>query len=335
VQVVQNSIGVNGTSRGVRGRVAVISQPGEIQLQEQSFRDPTPGEVRVRIEGCGVCASNLPVWKGEPWFQYPFEPGAPGHEAWGRIDAVGPNITDLNIGDRVALLSSNAFAAYDFASASQVIKLPSSLDDVPVPAEPLGCAMNIFRRSEISAGQTLAIVGAGFLGTIVTRLAANAGANVIAISRRTEPLNLARQYGAHETIQSTDTERVKKIVMEMTLGVGCDCVIEAAGKQTTLDLASELTRELGRLVIAGYHQDGPRQVNMQLWNWRGLDVINAHERDPNVYVKGMKEAVAAIESGALDPLPLYTHVFALDELSSAFNTLDARPGNFMKALVML
>jgi len=54
-------------------------------------------------------------------------------------------------------------------------------------------------------------------------------------------------------------------------------VIEAAGQQWPLDLATELTRERGRLIIAGYHQDGPRQINMQLWNWRGLDVINAHE----------------------------------------------------------
>ena len=69
-------------------------------------------------------------------------------------------------------------------------------------------------------------------------------------------------------------------VRELTGGTFCDRVIEAVGKQWPLDLAAELTREGGRLVIAGYHQDGPRQVNMQLWNWRGFDVVNAHERDP-------------------------------------------------------
>jgi hypothetical protein len=54
------------------------------------------------------------------------------------------------------------------------------------------------------------------------------------------------------------------------------------------DLAGELCAERGRLVIAGYHQDGMRQVNVQLWNWRGIDVINAHERDPQAYVDGMR-----------------------------------------------
>jgi threonine dehydrogenase-like Zn-dependent dehydrogenase len=88
-------------------------------------------------------------------------------------------------------------------------------------------------------------------------------------------------------------------------------------------------------MIAGYHQDGPRQVNMQLWNWRGLDVINAHERDPKVYLKGMQEAVDAVANGLLDPVPLYTHTFGLDELADALNMTRDRPDGFMKALVMM
>jgi threonine dehydrogenase-like Zn-dependent dehydrogenase len=102
-----------------------------------------------------------------------------------------------------------------------------------------------------------------------------------------------------------------------------------------LDLASELTSERGRLVIAGYHQDGPRQVNMQLWNWRGLDVINAHERDPRVYVEGMRSAIRAVEAGVMNPRPLYTHTFALDELPRAFETLAQSPEGFVKALIVV
>ena len=74
---------------------------------------------------------------------------------------------------------------------------------------------------------------------------------------------------------------------------------------------------------------------MQLWNWRGLDVINAHERDSAVYVQGMSDAVNAVVSGAFDPTPLYTHTFPLDRISDAFNAMQQRPHNFMKALVTL
>jgi threonine dehydrogenase-like Zn-dependent dehydrogenase len=123
-------------------------------------------------------------------------------------------------------------------------------------------------------------------------------------------------------------------VRELTGGKFCDRVIEAVGKQWPLDLAAELTREGGRLVIAGYHQDGPRQVNMQLWNWRGFDVANAHERDPGVAVRGMREAVEAIESGLVDPRMLITHRYPLERLDEALNATRDRPGNFVKAVVV-
>ena len=93
-------------------------------------------------------------------------------------------------------------------------------------------------------------------------------------------------------------------------------MIEAVGQQWPLDLAGELTAERGRLVIAGYHQDGPRQVNMQLWNWRGLDVINAHERDPAVYLAGMRDAAEAVAGGRLDPGTLYTNTYTLEALGN-------------------
>ena len=123
-------------------------------------------------------------------------------------------------------------------------------------------------------------------------------------------------------------------VKQLTDSHLCDRVIEAVGTQWPLDLAAELTRERGRLVIAGYHQDGPRTVNMQLWNWRGLDVVNAHERDLTIYVQGIRDAVTAIQSGALDPWPLLTHRFPLERLDEALNTARDRPDGFLKALVV-
>src|SRR5215218_9533029 len=97
----------------IAGRAAVITQPGRIETKHTLFRVPADDEVRVKLEGCGVCASNIPVWQGEPWFQYPLEPGAPGHEAWGRVQMTGPEVQGVFPGDRVAILSSHAYAEYD------------------------------------------------------------------------------------------------------------------------------------------------------------------------------------------------------------------------------
>jgi threonine dehydrogenase-like Zn-dependent dehydrogenase len=315
------------------GRVAVIVAPGRVEVRTQPVPEPGAGEVRIRLEGCGVCGSNLGIWQGRDWFSYPQQPGTPGHEGWGVIHAVGDGVTGLEPGQRVAALSQHAFAAYDIAPATAVVPVPASLDGMPFPGEPLGCAMNVFRRAGIEAGQTVAIVGIGFLGALLTQLASRAGARVIAISRRPFALEVARACGAHDTVPMDDHARIVDRVRDLTGGAFCDRVVEAVGLQWPLDLAGELTRERGRLVVAGFHQDGPRQVDMFLWNWRGLDVINAHERDPAVYVQGMREAAAAIADGALDPALLYTHEFALDQLGAALDAMRDRPDGFLKALV--
>jgi threonine dehydrogenase-like Zn-dependent dehydrogenase len=314
-------------------RAAVLAGPGQIRIDTLPLPEPGPTQVRVRLEGCGVCASNLTPWAGPEWMQFPTEPGSLGHEGWGVIDAVGEEVAGLEIGQRVAALSYRSYADYDIAEADAVVPLPESLKGQPFPGEPLGCAMNIFRRSDIEAGQTVAIVGIGFLGAILTRLATDAGARVIAISRRPFSLDVARRFGAAETIPMEDHNFIIERVKELTGGQFCERVIEAVGKQWPLDLASELVRERGKLIVAGYHQDGPRQVNMWLWNWRGIDVINAHERDPKAYADGIREAVDAVASGRLDPSSLYTHTYPLDRLDEALNATRDRPDGFLKAFV--
>lgn len=297
------------------------------------MRPPDAGEVRVRLEGCGVCASNLPVWEGRPWFTYPLSPGAPGHEGWGIVDAVGQGVEDVTVGDRVTLLSYHAYAEYDVAPASGVVRLSEALAGRAFPGEPLACVMNIFRRSAIERGQTVAIVGIGFIGAALAALATRAGARVIALSRRPFALEMAERMGAATQVSLEDPSRAVAQVRAFTGGEGCHCVIEAVGMQQTLDVATELTGVRARLVIAGYHQDGPRRVNLQEWNWRGLDVINAHERDPGVYRRGMQAAIELVAGGGFDPEPLWTHRFPLEEADAAFEALAARPAGFMKALI--
>jgi threonine dehydrogenase-like Zn-dependent dehydrogenase len=314
-------------------RAAVLVGPGRVELTTVETPIPKAGQVRLRLEGCGVCASNLTPWAGPEWMRFPTEPGALGHEGWGVIDALGDGVEGLSVGERIAALSYNSYAEYDVADAQAVVPLPAVLADRPFPGEPLGCAMNIFRRSKIEAGQTVAIVGIGFLGAVLTKLATDAGARVIAISRRRYSLEVARRMGAAEILPLDDRTRIVEQVSALTGGTLCDRVIEAVGKQEALDLAAELTRERGLLVIAGYHQDGPRQVNMWLWNWRGLDVINAHERDPKIYIAGIREAVDAVAAGRIDPVSLCTHSYPLGRLDEALNATRDRPDGFLKAVV--
>src|SRR5690625_4723649 len=212
-------------------RAAVLVAPGQFELQEVELPEPKPNQVRIRLQGCGVCASNIPAFEGREWFHYPMEPGALGHEGWGVVDALGDDVVDFALGERVAALSFKAYADYDVADADALVRLPAALKDKPFPGEALGCAMNIFRRAQIEPGQTVAIIGIGFLGGALTRLATRAGARVIAIARSPSALALAKLMGAAELVHMQEHEAVIEQVSQLTEGDFCPRVIECTGKQ--------------------------------------------------------------------------------------------------------
>ena len=315
-------------------KAAVLTAPRTIEIDEVAVPVPGADEVLIKLEGTGLCSSNIPVWEGRDWFSYPVAAGNPGHEGWGTVEQVGANVTALQIGDRVSCLSYNAYAEYDIAKAEQVVKLPKSFAGKPFPGEPLGCAMNIFARSDIHQGQNVAIVGAGFLGLLLVQLCKSAGANVIAISQRDFSLEAANTVGADHLIKMDDHYEIINKVTELTGGQLCERVIEVTGKEWPLNLSIELTAERGKLIVAGFHQDGMRSVNMQMLNWRGIDLISAHERDPKQYIKGIQDAIVAVEDQKMDPFPLYTHQLPLGSAAEAFEILASRPDGFIKALII-
>lgn len=316
-------------------KAAVFTGAGQMKLEDVPVPIPQSNDVLIRIEGCGVCASNLAHWEGMPWSQFPMAPGSMGHEAWGIVDSIGPQVKNFSVGDRVTGLSYQSYAEYDISKSDALLKLPEGMNHLPFPGESVGCAFNIFRRTQICFGQTVAIVGIGFLGAILTKLASLAGARVIAISRRPFSLEIAKAMGADDVIVMDDHSKIIEKVKNMTGGDLCHSVIEATGKQWPLTLSAEITGERGRLVIAGYHQEGPRQVNMQLWNWRGLDVVNAHERQPSVYLEGIRASMDAVSKGLLDLTPLLTHSYPLERLNEALNATRDRPEGFLKAMIVL
>ena len=305
-------------------RAGVLEAPRQLRRARVETPRPGPGEILLRVEGCGVCGSNVSTWEGRPWFGYPLPPGAPGHEAWGRVEALGAGVDAPAVGARVTGLTYRSFAEHDVARAEHLVRIPEELDGDPVPGEALGCAINVFERTGIGRGDRVAVVGVGFLGALLVQLAAAAGARVLAVSRRSFARATALACGAGEAV-ALDADVPDE---------SFDVVVEAAGVQETLDVAARLVRARGRLVVAGFHQDGPRQIDLQSWNWRGLDVVNAHERDPRVIVDGIRAAVGAVAAGRLDPAPLYTHVFPLDRLHEALEAASVRPDGFLKALVV-
>jgi NADPH:quinone reductase len=314
-------------------QAARLVAPRAIEIQEVALPPLGPNEVRFKVELCGICASNLGPWRGAPWFAYPFDPGAPGHEAVGTVVETGSAVQGVAAGERVAALSQNGFAEFDRADAGSVVAIPAELQSRPFLGEPLACAVNVIKRAGLKEGEWVAVVGLGFLGMLLVQLAQAHGSRVMALSSRPESLQLAQPLGAEVTLETADRTRIIEQVNALTSGQLCPVVIEAAGYQSTLDLAAEITGIRGRLLIAGYHQDGPRSVNLQLWNWRGLDVINAHERDHAVYVQGMRDALQLFVNGTLRPDRLITHYVPMSDLNDGFYLAETRPGGFLKAVM--
>lgn len=312
---------------------AVLVSPRRFELQEFEIPGVGSDEVRIRVEYCGICSSNLAPWKGAPWFSYPFPPGAPGHESVGMVDQLGASVVGLKVGEYVSVLGNSGFAEFEIAKAHCVVPIPGEHHKAPFLGEPLGCAINIFRRAQIRKDEWVAIVGVGFLGTILLQLCLDAGAKVIAISRRLSALKTAEKMGASLAIPIGDSAHLLEAVLNVTGPPLCHVVIEAGGVQETLDIASTLTGTRGRLVIAGYHQDGLRSVNMQEWNWRGIDVINAHERDQAVYIEGIRLAVEAVAANRIRLEGLVSHYFPFQQIENGFQALEQRPEGFVKGVV--
>jgi NADPH2:quinone reductase len=283
-----------------------------------------------------VCGSDMGPWKGLHGLSYPMPAGAPGHEVFGTIEALGPGVEGLTPGQPVTALTYRAYAEYDLARAADIVPLPAALGDRPVLGEPVACAVNVIRRAGVREGDVVVLLGTGFLGALLLQLLRAPGApeprRVIAVSRRRPSDDLAERLRADEYLTYDDD--VHGRVDAASGGQKADVVLEATGAQRPLDLGAELTRVRGRLVIAGYHQDGPRSVNMQLWNWRGIDVINAHERDPEIYRQGMEEGVRLLAGGGLDLTPLITHTFPLADINRAFTMTEERPDGFLKSVVV-
>jgi threonine dehydrogenase-like Zn-dependent dehydrogenase len=186
--------------------------------------------------------------------------------------------------------------------------------------------MNVVRRAGVRPGDRVAIVGFGYLGALIVQLLPPGLAEWIAVSRRPDSRTLAESFGASATY---DFDCVPAAAWD-----SFPVVIEAAGVQQTLDYATWLTAFGGRLVIAGYHADGPRTVNMQSWNWKGIDVINAHERAPAAYVRALGGALSLVQARGLDLGRLQTHEWSLDEADQAFAAAETRPAGFIKSVVV-
>jgi threonine dehydrogenase-like Zn-dependent dehydrogenase len=305
-------------------RIARLVGPRRFVLEDQVVPAPPPGHIRVRIIACGVCASELHTVQ-EDLPTYPLELG---HEPVGIVEAVGPGVEDLIEGARVTGGFGPSFADRLVADRRSVVTVPDGLRLEDAIGEPLGCVVEARRRTSVTAGDRIVIVGVGYMGLLMLHLLGVTGAgHVLVVDPRDDARRTALTFEASEAVAPAE-------LASGEADGSFDVVIEATGAQEGLDLATRLVREHGVLSILGYHQ-APRTVDMQAWNWKAIDVVNAHVRRRDLLNDAIRSGLELARLGRIRPGDLITHRFGLDGVGEGFAALSDKPAGYIKSIVVM
>jgi L-iditol 2-dehydrogenase len=312
-------------------RIAGLPEPGRFDLLEQESPTIARDAVRVRVAACGVCASELDMWRGTS--RHVTYPRYPGHEVAGVVEEVGADVDGLRPGHHVGVwVTARGFAEEVAVRAEHCVPI----DGVPLDlalVEPLACAVNAVEITPIGLGDDVLIVGAGYMGLLILQLVAHRGPrHLIVADVRDEALERARTFGATHVVDAR-RKAAQELVRELTDGRGVDVAIEGTGTQPALKLVGEVTRMSGTIAIAGYHQGAPRAIDLESWNWNAFRIVNAHFRDVAVIMHGMRTAARLLTAKRIAMEPLVTHRFPLDRIEDAFRSAVDKPAGFVKAVV--
>lgn len=310
---------------------SVLVGPQRSLLEERPLPGVGAGDVMVQVRACGICASDLHAWQGGGLY-----PRELGHEVAGEVVEVGREAVGFRPGQRVTGLFQKGLAEYAVAPQAQVTPIPEGIDYDAALGEPLSCIISGARRTRVELGDRVAIVGLGFMGLLMLQaISLRGAARVIGIDIREEALANARRFGADETYAPAQVPDCLKLTGWVQLGKerGVDVAVEASGTQAGLSLAAQMVREHGVLSIVGYHQGGPIQVDAELWQFKALEILNAHERRADYQMDCMRRGLALMARGRLHLAPLVTHRFALEQVDEGFEALLAKPAGFVKAVV--
>lgn len=315
-------------------RIAVLYGPREFCIEEQPRPSIQNDECLIRIRACGVCHSEIHQWAvKQEGLSYPRYIG---HEVSGEIIEVGAEVKKFNPGDRVSVwVDGRGYGEEIGVKAGWVFPIAPTVPFEHALSEPLACCTNGVLKAKVQLGDTVALVGTGFMGLMLLQQVILRGPKqVIAIDIRDEMLDLAKQLGA-DVVINPQKEIVVDRIKELTDGKGVDVSFEAGGVQATLDLAADICRMEGKLVIFGYHP-GPRQIkDLGSWNWMAFDIINAHFRDLSTILTGARIGMDLLNAGKLTMAPLITHTFPLESIEDAFVAAKEKPKGFVKSVIVL
>ena len=252
----------------------------DVRLEDITEPNPGYGEVKLRITGTSICATDIEEWQYGPlWVQHGYPnpmtgqqtPLVLGHETAGTVAELGEGVGNVSVGDRVAIntvltcgtcfwcmrgqqavcpnmavagfMANGGLAEFMVWPANKLVPMPDSISDAEGPLlEPATVAVHGVRRSGVRPGDNVAVLGCGTVGLLTVQAFKAAGARVIAIDVREQSLKLAKELGAYEIVSARDEAVAAAKLLELTSGIGPDIVTETAGAKETPRMAIEWTQ---------------------------------------------------------------------------------------------
>lgn len=307
-------------------RIAILTRDG-FSLRDADVPTPSAGEVLVRTVGCGVCGGDLHVFNIRD--RLGDRESLLGHEASGVVEEIGSGVTELAVGDRVTAIGG-AYADYFVATPDTLVKLPDGVDLTFALGEPIACCVHASDRFGIRAGDRVAVVGCGFMGLLCLQLAKlqNAG-SITAIDPLPYRRHKAIELGADFAVHPDDVAPYDPDIGSF------EVVVEAAGVASALDLCTDLVTQHGKITLVGYHEsnDGMRQVNMQRWNFKAIDVANGHVRRHDEKMDAMRRGIELLAAAKLTTEPLVS-LYSLENVGQAFADFGANRDGLFKAVLI-
>lgn len=340
-------------------RALVLEEYKKLNVKEMPDPEPAADEVRIRVQACGICGSDIHGFDGSSGRRKP--PIIMGHEAAGVVESLGAAVADVGVGARVTfnpMLSCGkcdycrrgetnlcdsrqvlgvscdefkrhgAFAEFVTVPARNLFAVPDAVSfEQACMTEPVTVATHAINRTPVKPGDSAVVVGTGMIGLLAVQALKVAGCErVFAVDIAPEKLALAKELGAAEVFNPKQDDVVAAI-MDLTKGQGVDIAVEVVGATPTLQTAIDVTRRGGSVTLVG--NLAPKvEFAMQAAVTRELTLYGSCASNSE-----FPDALELMQSGRIRVEPLISGKVSLEETPGWFDRLYAAEAGLMKVVV--
>ncbi len=325
-------------------KAARIEQPGKSIVTVVAEPSVGADDVLIKVHAAGICGTDLHIFKGEYEAEYPI---IPGHEFSGEVVAVGANVINFKVGDRVTadpnipcnrcsycqrnepnqcknlraigVTRSGAFAEYVVAPEGNVFAIGDMTYGAAALIEPLACVVWGIKRVDVQAGDTALVFGAGPMGALVAQSLKQAGAvRVVVTDVVPWRLQMAEQLGATHTVVADQQQASKLKAIEPD---GYDIVVDATGIPAVLEGTFPYAKPRGKIWVFGVTPQGTtvKFPSYEVFR-KDLQIIGSFAVN-----RTFPQSIALIQSGAIKVEPLISHQLPLDDFSKGLELAEKDP----------